>query len=42
MVGASFVLGAQAVAMLPDPMRERVVAAFAPPASGAGALQSLA
>ncbi len=41
MVGASFVLGAQAVAMLPDRMRAGVLSIFAPPAGGAGALQGL-
>jgi ABC-2 type transport system permease protein len=40
-VGASAVLGAQAVAMLPDRMRAVVVAAFAPPAHGASAVQNL-
>ena len=41
MVGASFVLGAQAVAMLPDRMRAGVLAIFAPPVRSAGALQDL-
>ena len=41
MVGASFVLGAQAVAMLPDRMRASVLSIFAPLASSAGALQGL-
>jgi len=39
MVGASFVLGGQAVAMLPDWMRASVLSIFAPPADSAGALQ---
>ena len=35
-VGASAVLGAQVVAMLPEGMRASIVAAFAPPANGPG------
>jgi ABC-2 type transport system permease protein len=35
-VGASAVLGAQVIAMLPDEMRASVLAAFAPPADGVG------
>ncbi len=38
-VGASFVLGAQAVAMLPDRIRAAVLGAFAPPADGADGLR---
>ena len=41
MVGASFVLGAQAVAMLPDRIRTGVLAIFAPPVRRVGALQGL-
>ncbi len=41
MVGASFVLGAQAVAMLPERIRAAVMAPFAPPADGARALQRI-
>ena len=41
MVGASFVLGAQAVAMLPDRIRTGVLAIFAPPVRRVGALQDL-
>ena len=41
-VGASFVLGVQIIAMLPDRLRAPILAAFAPPASGVGVLQSLA
>ncbi len=41
MVGASFVLGAQAVAMLPERIRAAVMAAFAPPADGARALERI-
>ena len=37
--GASAALGAQIVAMLPAAMRASILAAFAPPAQGAGALQ---
>jgi ABC-2 type transport system permease protein len=40
-VGASAVLGAQVVAMLPEGMRASIVAAFAPPANGSGVGQSL-
>ena len=40
-VGASAVLGAQVVAMLPEGMRASILAAFAPPANGDGAAQSL-
>jgi len=40
-VGASAVLGAQVVAMLPEGMRASIVAAFAPPANGPGVGQSL-
>ena len=41
MVGASFVLGGQAVAMLPERMRASVLSIFAPPARSVGALQGL-
>ena len=37
--GASAALGAQIVAMLPAAMRASILAAFAPPAQGAGALK---
>src|ERR1700722_8081546 len=40
-VGASAVLGAQVVAMLPEHMRTSIFAAFAPPANTAGVGQSL-
>ena len=40
-VGASAVLGAQVVAMLPESMRTTILAALAPPANGAGAAQGL-
>ena len=40
-VGASAVLGAQAVAMLPEPMRASILAAFSPPADSENAVQSL-
>ena len=40
-VGASFALGAQAVALLPDGARAAVLAMFAPPGNGAGAMQRL-
>ena len=40
-VGAVFVLGAQAVAMLPDRMRAAVLSTLEPPAGGVGALHSL-
>jgi ABC-2 type transport system permease protein len=40
-VGAAFVLGAQAVAMLPDRMRAAVLSALEPPTGGFGALHSL-
>ncbi len=41
MVGASFVLGGQAVAMLPERIRASVLSIFAPPARRVGALQGL-
>ncbi|HEY1780124.1 MAG TPA: hypothetical protein VGG79_06770 [Roseiarcus sp.] len=40
-VGASAVLGAQVVAMLPERMRASILAAFAPAADGGNALQRL-
>jgi ABC-2 type transport system permease protein len=40
-VGAVFVLGAQAVAMLPHGMRAAVLSALEPPAGGVGVLHSL-
>ena len=40
-VGASAVLGAQVVAMLPERVRASVLAAFAPPAEGENSVQSL-
>ena len=40
-VGASFVLGAQVVAMLPDPIRASILAVFTPPGGGVGAMQGL-
>ena len=40
-VGASAVLGAQVVAMLPEGMRATILAALAPPANAAGAAQGL-
>lgn len=40
-VGASAVLGAQVVAMLPEGMRTTILAAFAPPANATGAAQGL-
>jgi ABC-2 type transport system permease protein len=40
-VGASVVLGAQAVAMLPEGMRTSILAILAPPATGMGAVKSL-
>jgi ABC-2 type transport system permease protein len=40
-VGASVVLGAQVVAMLPDGMRTSILAILAPPATGVDAAQSL-
>ena len=40
-VGASAVLGAQAVAMLPERMRASILAAFSPPAGTENAVQSL-
>jgi ABC-2 type transport system permease protein len=40
-VGASAVIGAQVVAMLPEGLRSRILAALAPPANAAGAAHGL-
>jgi ABC-2 type transport system permease protein len=40
-VGASAILGAQVVAMLPEGLRTRILAALAPPANAAGAAHGL-